>query len=136
MHSAIPPALLALSTSLLSSLVFGTPVSTGPYSMEQSHPAIVQSHDDASITRALESRLAWQGNTRGIQIRVSCNKGVVTLSGTVLNNNDFRVATETALHTPGVRSVDTSSLRIGSAQPVNNRAPLPAALVAKGRLSL
>lgn len=136
MHSALPTALLALSTSLLSSTACGASTPDSNYFMEQNPAGIVQSIDDARIARALRARLAWQGNTQGIRIAVSCRNGIVSLRGTVLTASDYRVAVATARHTPGVQQVDTRSLQIGSTRPVSNAAPTPNRFSAVGKLSL
>lgn len=136
MHSALPTALLALSTSLLSSTACGASTPDSNYFMEQNPAGIVQSIDDASIARALRARLAWQGNTQGIRIAVSCRNGIVSLRGTVLTASDYRIAVATARHTPGVQQVDTRSLQIGSTRPVSNAAPTPSRFSAVGKLSL
>ncbi|WP_341706869.1 BON domain-containing protein [Halopseudomonas sp.] len=135
MHSALPQALLALSTSLIACMAFSAP-GTGSYLMEQNLGVIVQSNDDSRVTRALQHRLAWQGNTQGIQIRVKVRNGVARLSGTVLNPSDVRVATETARHTPGVTRVDNSALMIANSRPVNLSRPTSNTLPDTNRLSL
>ena len=136
MHSALPTALLALSTGLLSSMACGASTPSSSYFMEQNPAVIVQSVDDASIAKALRARLAWQGNTQGIRIAVSCRNGVVSLRGTVLTTSDYRVAVATARHTPGVQQVDTRGLQIGTTRPVSNTEPAPGGFSTAGQLSL
>ncbi|MGI3130248.1 BON domain-containing protein [Halopseudomonas pachastrellae] len=119
MRSAKPIALLSLSTALLCSVSMSTQADDPAPSMERYQATIVQSADDASIVSTLQSRLAWHGNTAGIDIRVSSHKGVVSLSGMVPADSDKRVAVATALHTPGVVSVDASQLHIGRARQVS-----------------
>lgn len=135
MHSALPQALLALSTSLLACMAVSAP-GTATYLMEQNPAAIVQSADDTRITSALQQRLAWQGNTQGIEIRAKVRNGVAHLSGTVLNRNDVRVATETARHTPGVIRVDASALTIATNHPVSLVTPSSTTLPGTHRFSL
>lgn len=135
MHSAIPQALLALSTSLIACMAFSAP-GTSSYLMERNPGAIVQSNDDTRITKSLQQRLAWQGNTQGIQIRVKVRNGVARLSGTVLSPGDFRVATQTARYTPGVTRVDNSALTIANTRPVNLTRPASDTLPNTDRLSL
>jgi osmotically-inducible protein OsmY len=104
--------------------------------MEPHQATIVQSADDSRIVSTLQSRLTWHGNTSGIDIRVDSNKGVVRLSGVVPERGDKRVAVATALHTPGVVSVDASQLHIGQARTVSEaRWPSPA-LQTANRLQL
>ncbi|MAG68448.1 MAG: hypothetical protein CMK74_21645 [Pseudomonadales bacterium] len=126
MRSAKPIALLSLSTALLCSLSMSTQAREPALSMEPHQATIVQSADDSRIVSTLQSRLTWHGNTSGIDIRVDSNKGVVRLSGVVPERGDKRVAVATALHTPGVVSVDASRLHIGQARTVSEaRWPSP-----------
>ena len=126
MRSAKPIALLSLSTALLCSLSMSTQAREPALSMEPHQATIVQSADDSRIVSTLQSRLTWHGITSGIDIRVDSNKGVVRLSGVVPERGDKRVAVATALHTPGVVSVDASRLHIGQARTVSEaRWPSP-----------
>ncbi|MEH6566998.1 MAG: BON domain-containing protein [Halopseudomonas sp.] len=119
MHSTNRTALLAFSLSLASLM----PLVTHADSSDQSQPMPTEQRqdqgqpfdDDRVLTATLQSRLQWDGNTDGISIRVNAENGFVTLRGTVLHENDKRVAIATARNTPGVRALDASELRVGRA---------------------
>ena len=120
MHSTKRTALLALSLSFtallpLAAQADGSNSRTTP--AEQREEQRQPFDDDRILTATLQSRLQWDGNTDGIQIRVAAHDGVVTLSGTVLHVNDKRVAIATARNTPGVRALDASDLKVGRSAP-------------------
>lgn len=72
-------------------------------------PAATRSYgelvDDASITAAVQSKLAWSKNSRGSVIEVSTNGGKVTLKGTAESAAAKERVGRMALNTRGVDSV-------------------------------
>ena len=116
MHSANRTALLALSLSLASFLPMAAHVDGNGHTLptEQRQDQGIPMDDDRVLTATLQSRLQWDGNTDGINIRVHAQRGAVTLSGVVQDIADKRVAVATARNTPGVRAIDASQLRIGT----------------------
>ncbi|GAA6131507.1 BON domain-containing protein [Halopseudomonas sabulinigri] len=120
MHGINRTALLALSisfTALLPLTAHAADRDSRTMPTEQREGKGQPLDDDRILTATLQSRLQWDGNTDGIQIRVNAHDGMVTLSGTVLHVNDKRVAIATARNTPGVRALDASELKVGRAAP-------------------
>jgi len=117
MHGINRTALLALSISFTTLLPLaahaGDTGSSHPMPTEQRQDQGQPFDDDRVLTATLQSRLQWDGNTDGIRISVSAEDGFVTLSGTVLHDNDKQVAIATARNTPGVRALDASQLKVG-----------------------
>ena len=70
--------------------------------------------NDAWITSKVKSSLVYSRNLDGLDISVDTQKGMVSLSGTVLSNAEKQLAVETARNIRGVRGVDADALRIGS----------------------
>ncbi|MEH6492865.1 BON domain-containing protein [Halopseudomonas sp.] len=120
MRSINRTALLALSISCTALLPLAAQAADGtskPMPTEQRQDQGQPMDDDRILTATLESRLKWDGNTDGIYISVAANDGFVTLSGTVVDLNDKRVAIATARNTPGVRALDASNLKVGHNAP-------------------
>ena len=76
------------------------------------HTAAVIS--DAWITSKVKSSFIYSRNLDGLDISVDTQKGMVSLSGTVLSNAEKQLAIETARNIRGVRGVDADALRIDS----------------------
>lgn len=62
--------------------------------------------EDATITAAIKSKLAWNKQTNGLSTEVSTKSGVVTLTGTANNTASKVMAGSLAQSTRGVVSVD------------------------------
>ena len=69
---------------------------------------------DAWITSKVKSSFIYSRNLDGLDISVDTQKGMVSLSGTVLSNAEKQLAIETARNIRGVRGVDADALRIDS----------------------
>ncbi|MFP5422071.1 MAG: BON domain-containing protein [Gammaproteobacteria bacterium] len=69
---------------------------------------------DAWITSKVKSSFIYSRNLDGLDISVDTEKGMVSLSGTVLSNAEKQLAIETARNIRGVRGVDADALRIDS----------------------
>lgn len=69
---------------------------------------------DAWITSKVKSSFIYSRNLDGLDISVDTQKGMVSLSGTVLSNAEKQLAIETARNIRGVRGVDADGLRIDS----------------------
>jgi osmotically-inducible protein OsmY len=70
--------------------------------------------DDASITEAVQTRLAADGQTKPLAITVRTTAGVVHVAGSVAKSADRDSVERIARETPGVRSVD-NDVRFGGA---------------------
>ena len=60
---------------------------------------------DQAITRAAERELSRTGALEGSSLRVSCNNGVILLSGAVRSDNQRQLAVDAVQHVDGVRAV-------------------------------
>jgi len=69
---------------------------------------------DAWITSKVKSSFIYSRNLDGLDISVDTQKGMVSLSGSVLSNAEKQLAIETARNIRGVRGVDADALRIDS----------------------
>ncbi|PTS82294.1 transporter [Pseudomonas sp. HMWF032] len=69
---------------------------------------------DAWITSKVKSSFIYSRNLDGLDISVDTQKGMVSLSGSVLSNAEKQLAIETARNIRGVRGVDADALRIAS----------------------
>ena len=69
---------------------------------------------DAWITSKVKSSFIYSRNLDGLNISVDTQKGMVSLSGSVLSNAEKQLAIETARNIRGVRGVDADALRIDS----------------------
>lgn len=72
--------------------------------------------DDASVTSAVKSKLAWSNNADGLATNVDTKRGKVTLTGTADSAANKELAGRLAANTRGVASVD-NKLVVGSAKP-------------------
>lgn len=61
---------------------------------------------DATITAAVKSKLLWDNNTEGLDIKVDTDDGVVTLKGDVASEANKDLAEQIARNTHGVQKVD------------------------------
>ena len=62
----------------------------------------------------MKSSFIYSRNLDGLNISVDTQKGMVSLSGTVLSDAEKQLAVETARNIRGVRGVDADALRIDS----------------------
>ena len=69
---------------------------------------------DAWITSKVKSSFIYSRNLDGLDISVDTQKGMVSLSGSVLSNAEKQLAVETARNIRGVRGVNADALRVGS----------------------
>lgn len=69
---------------------------------------------DAWITSKVKSSFIYSRNIDGMNISVDTQKGMVSLSGSVLSNAEKQLAIETARNIRGVRGVDADALRVAS----------------------
>ena len=67
---------------------------------------------DAWITSKVKSSFLYSRNLDGLNITVDTQKGMVNLSGSVLNSTEKQLAIETARNIRGVRGVDADALRV------------------------
>ncbi|QMV63645.1 BON domain-containing protein [Ectopseudomonas oleovorans] len=68
-------------------------------------PGLVQRLEDASLAATVKSKLLWNSNTRGLDIRVRAENGAVTLSGHAQTPASKELAGQLAANTDGVREV-------------------------------
>lgn len=61
--------------------------------------------NDASVTARVKSKLLWNSNTSGLDIRVTTEDGIVTLKGDVASPVKKDLAIQLAKNTPGVERV-------------------------------
>ncbi|MFA5677814.1 MAG: BON domain-containing protein [Pseudomonas sp.] len=64
--------------------------------------------DDATTTATVKSKLLWNRNTEGLDIKVSTRNGVVTLDGQAASSAASELAERLARNTEGVRQVDNN----------------------------
>lgn len=69
---------------------------------------------DAWITSKVKSSFIYSRNLDGLNISVDTQKGMVSLSGSVLSNAEKQLAIETARNIRGVRGVDADALKVAS----------------------
>ena len=62
--------------------------------------------NDATTTATVKSKLLWNRNTEGLDIKVSTRNGVVTLEGQAQSDAASELAERLARNTEGVRQVD------------------------------
>lgn len=67
---------------------------------------------DNKITSSVQYKLATDTTLSGVTIKVSTKSGVVTLAGNVNTDNEASRAVEIAESTPGVKSTNTSQLKV------------------------
>jgi hyperosmotically inducible periplasmic protein len=68
---------------------------------------------DAWITAKVKSTLLFSRNVDGLEVAVTTNSGVVSLSGSVNNSAQRELAVELAQNVVGVKKVDASGLKAG-----------------------
>lgn len=68
--------------------------------------------DDSWITTKVKTELLADARTKGTQISVDTQQGIVTLSGTVASNAERERAVEIAQSTEGVSRVESSTLTV------------------------
>ncbi|NQD96043.1 BON domain-containing protein, partial [Pseudomonas sp. CrR25] len=68
-------------------------------------PSLAQRFDDATLAATVKSRLLWNSNTEGLDIRVEARNGAVTLSGHAQTPAAKELAGALAANTEGVREV-------------------------------
>ena len=98
--------------------------------------------DDGQVTQQIQSKMNADSGLQGKPVTVQTSAGVVTLSGTVDNDNQRTAAARYASEVPGVKQV-VNNLQVGSAAPAQQSAeaappppqPEPAEPVAKPRAS-
>jgi hyperosmotically inducible protein len=71
----------------------------------ESGSTFARKFEDASITAKVKSQLLWNSATRGLDIDVETDNGVVTLTGEVGSEGEAALARQIALNTRGVRAV-------------------------------
>src|SRR5215469_15516872 len=81
--------------------------------------------DDAQVTQQVQSKLNADSGLQGKGVNVQTSAGVVTLSGTVDNDNERTAAARYASEVPGVKQV-VNNLEVGSGSPVQQAAEAPA----------
>ncbi|MEH6566577.1 MAG: BON domain-containing protein [Halopseudomonas sp.] len=74
--------------------------------MEDGKPTLSQSFSNATTTATIKSKLLWNSNTEGLDVNVTTNNGVVSLSGTAQSEAAKDLAGMLAKDTDGVRRVD------------------------------
>ncbi|MFA5496436.1 MAG: BON domain-containing protein [Porticoccaceae bacterium] len=72
---------------------------------EAGEPTLADRLGDATLTATVKSKLLWNRNTEGLDIKVETEGGVVTLSGEADNSAARELAGRLAEDTDGVRSV-------------------------------
>lgn len=75
-------------------------------SQASSKPTMAQRFDDATTVATVKSKLLWNSNTEGLDIKVQADNGHVTLSGNAQNQAAKDLAGSLASNTDGVRKVN------------------------------
>lgn len=70
-----------------------------------SEPTLAQRFDDATLVATVKSKLLWNRNTEGLDIKVTSDNGVVTLTGSAQTAAAKELAGRLAGNTEGVREV-------------------------------
>ncbi|WP_372873994.1 BON domain-containing protein [Pseudomonas sp.] len=70
-----------------------------------SEPTLAQRFDDATLVATVKSKLLWNSNTEGLDIKVTSDKGVVTLTGSAQSAAAKELAGRLTANTDGVRQV-------------------------------
>jgi osmotically-inducible protein OsmY len=70
-----------------------------------SEPSMAQRFDDASLVATVKSKLLWNSNTEGLDIKVSAENGKVSLTGSAQSAEAKELAGRLAANTEGVREV-------------------------------
>jgi len=72
----------------------------------EGNPSLSTSFSNATTTATIKSKLLWNSNTEGLDIDVTTNNGVVTLTGTAQSDEAKDLAGMLAKDTDGVHRVD------------------------------
>lgn len=75
-------------------------------SQVSSKPTMAQRFDDATTVATVKSKLLWNSNTEGLDIKVQADNGNLTLSGDAQSQAAKDLAGSLASNTDGVRKVD------------------------------
>ena len=86
-------------------------------------PSYAQRVDDATITAAIRSKLAWNAQTHGMPAVVATDSGKVTLTGMVRTEEAKDLAGRLALDTRGVVSVENQLTLDGAEAVAEETAP-------------
>jgi osmotically-inducible protein OsmY len=70
-----------------------------------SEPTLAQRFDDATLVATVKSKLLWNRNTEGLDIKVTSDNGAVTLTGSAQTAAAKELAGRLAGNTEGVREV-------------------------------
>jgi hyperosmotically inducible protein len=70
--------------------------------------------EDTAITADLKTKYAADSRTKGADVSVTTNNGIVALSGTVLSQAQKSHVIYVARHTKGVSQVDTTALNVSA----------------------
>lgn len=81
--------------------------------------------DDGQVTQQIQSKLNADSGLQGKGVNVQTSAGVVTLSGTVDNDNERTAAARYASEIPGVKQV-VNNLQVGASAPMQQAAEAPA----------
>lgn len=81
---------------------------------EPSSSGLAQRFDDATLAATVKSKLLWNSNTEGLDIKVGAENGVITLSGQAQTPAAKELAGRLAENTDGVREVN-NQLDVGTA---------------------
>jgi osmotically-inducible protein OsmY len=71
-----------------------------------SEPSLSQRFDDATLAATVKSKLLWNSNTEGLDIKVSAANGTVSLTGSAQSAEAKELAGRLAANTDGVREVN------------------------------
>lgn len=82
---------------------------------ERTDASMSQRFDNATTTASVKSKLLWNSNTEGLDIKVSTANGVVTLEGTAQSDEAKELAERLAANTDGVRDVQNNITVSGEA---------------------
>jgi osmotically-inducible protein OsmY len=80
-------------------------VEPGASAEERQESEFFRTVEDATITARVKSKLLWNRNTNGLDIKVTTSKGVVTLEGAVDADAQGDLAVQLARNTTGVERV-------------------------------
>lgn len=69
-------------------------------------PSLAQRFDDATLAATVKSKLLWNSNTEGLDIKVNAANGTVSLTGTAQSAEAKELAGRLAANTDGVREVN------------------------------
>lgn len=81
-------------------------VEPGARTGERRESEFFRTVEDATITARVKSKLLWNRNTNGLDIKVTTDNGVVTLKGKVASDVQGDLAVQLAKNTTGVTGVE------------------------------